>query len=76
MNRTEVMLRKALKKIDMLEKRIEKLEPPKPDNWPRYDGDGNSLDIHGNTYDPKKSGNSGQHDFTEDDYDWDTAGSL
>jgi len=78
MNRTDVLLRKALKKIDMLEKRIEKLEPPKQDNWPKYDGDGKSLDtdIHGNEYDPKKAGNNGQHDFQEDDYDWDTAGSL
>ena len=77
MNRTDVLLRKALKKIDMLEKRIEKLELPK-----RYskevtrDGDGKLLDIHGNDYNPKEVGNNSQHDFQEDDYDWDTAGSL
>ena len=77
MNRTDVLLRKALKKIDMLEKRIEKLEPPKryPEEITR-DGDGKLLDIHGNEYEPKSAGNNGQHDFQEDDYDWDTAGSL
>ena len=77
MNRTEVMLRKALKKIDMLEKRIEKLEPPKRESVEvTRDGDGRLLDIHDNEYNPKEASNNGQHDFQEDDYDWDTAGSL
>ena len=41
MSRTEIMLRKALKKINELEKRIEKLEPKKPEpEFPKYDGDG------------------------------------
>ena len=41
MSRTEIMLRKALKKINELEKRIEKLEPKKSKpEFPKYDGDG------------------------------------
>jgi len=100
MNRTDVLLRKALKKIDMLENRCNEMEKKlgmigdythlsldRPEEITR-DADGRLLDIHGNEYNPKKSGNNGQHDFaeydydlqtgqhSEDDYDWDTAGSL
>ena len=65
MNRTDVLLRKALKKINQLEKRIEKLEPKKPEyEWPRYDGDGKPLDIFGNPYDPTEV-RDGQSDFSE-----------
>tara|TARA_B100001113_G_scaffold344558_1_gene333126 strand:- start:610 stop:846 length:237 start_codon:yes stop_codon:yes gene_type:complete len=67
MNRTEILLRKALKKIDELEKRIEKLEPKKPTHeWPRYDGDGKPLDMWGNRYTEQ---DDEQHDFVESDLD-------
>ena len=88
MNRTDMMLRKALKKISMLENRCNEMEKKlgmigdythlsldRPEEITR-DADGRLLDIHGNEYDAKKAGNNGQHDFAEDDYDWDTAGSL
>jgi len=66
MNRTEILLRKALKKIDELEKRIEKLEPIKlKHEWPRYDGDGKPLDIWGNSCQQDDE----QHDFVESDLD-------
>ena len=65
MNRTDVLLRKSLKKINQLEKRIEKLEPKKSEHeWPRYDGDGKPLDIFGNPYDPTEM-RDGQSDFSE-----------
>jgi len=95
-----VLLRKALKKIDMLENRCNEMEKKlgmigdythlsldRPEEITR-DADGRLLDIHGKEYDSKKAGNNGQHDFaeydydlqtgqhSEDDYDWDTAGSL
>ena len=68
MSRTEIMLRKALKKINELEKRIEKLEPPKrePVEVTR-DGDGKLLDIHGNS--DYGESDEEQHDFCEVPYE-------
>ena len=51
-------MRLLLKRIEELEKRVERLEKPKRVEWPKYDGDGKPLDIHGNTWDPKSFGNN------------------
>ena len=67
MNRTDVLLRKALKKIDMLEERIEKLESPKRESVEvTRDGDGKLLDIHGNS---NYGGDEEQYDFSEVPYE-------
>ena len=48
--------RKIDKLIEMLQsKRMLNVEEPE---FPKYDGDGKPLDIHGNTWDSKKSFNN------------------
>lgn len=68
----------------MLEKRIEKLEPPKQySEEVTRDGDGKLLDIHGNS--DYGECDEEQHDFCEvpyeeseflSGYNWDSTGSL
>ena len=64
MNQWDRTMRLLLKRIEELEsklsevsKRVEKLEKPfkmEPE-FPKYDGDGKPLDIHGNTWDTKST---------------------
>ena len=54
MNQWDRTMRLLLKRIEELEKRVERLEKPQREpEFPKYDGDGKPLDIHGNTWDPK-----------------------
>ena len=61
MNQWDRTMRLLLKRIEEMEsklegvsKRVERLERPKREpEFPKYDGDGNPLDIHGNTWDSK-----------------------
>ena len=56
-------MRLLLKRIEELEKRVEKLEKPyeREPEFPKYDGDGKPLDIHGNTWDPKSMSEGENH---------------
>ena len=63
MNQWDRTMRLLLKRIEELEKRVEKLESlPTEENpymrepeFPKYDGDGKPLDIHGNEWNPKST---------------------
>ena len=63
MNQWDRTMRLLLKRIEELEKRVEKLESlPTEDNpykrepeFPKYDGDGKPLDIHGNEWNPRST---------------------
>ena len=57
MNQWDRTMRLLLKRIEELEKRVEKLEKPyeREPEFPKYDGDGKPLDIHGNEWNPKST---------------------
>ena len=76
MNPTDRMVRLLKKDVKRLKRdrdelimRIERLESlpmeEKPHQreveWPRYDGDGKPLDIHGNTWNPKEMNEGENH---------------
>ena len=63
MNQWDRTMRLLLKRIEELEKRVEKLEKPyeREPEFPKYDGDGKPLDIHGNTWDPKSMSEGENH---------------
>ena len=54
LTRVREMERKIDKLIEMLQGKNIQEEP----EFPKYDGDGKPLDIHGNTWDSKKSFNN------------------
>ena len=66
MNQWDRTMRILLKRIEELEKRVERLERFQGDEFiekkyeekgefPKYDGDGKPLDIHGNEWNPKST---------------------
>ena len=61
------LLKKDVKRLkrdrDELLMRVERLESRSMGEveWPRYDGDGKPLDIHGNTWDPKTMNEGENH---------------
>lgn len=59
LTRVREMERKIDKLIDVLQSKrmLQSLIQEEPE-FPKYDGDGKPLDIHGNTWDSKKSFNN------------------
>ena len=70
MNPTDRMVRLLKKDVKRLKRdrdelimRIERLEKShvREVEWPRYDGDGKPLDIHGNEWNPKEMNEGENH---------------